>query len=209
MTELDRDQLRIKEYLEWKNRTIFMSVDEYLQRVNNPADGLLLNRDQTFICILSCPEDILKVANKMESVTALETAGLLKQIWFIDETGQEEYNYLVAEDLIKDKHEVYVHAADVNFVSQSFLVVQDINRYYAPHEQVHIIEKTEERLDYTLVPQAIGESLKHESYPCLLLVSDHKEFDRAGDMEVRHTMVFSLPPGVQYVSNGSIHYELR
>lgn len=183
----------IQDYQQWRARTVFMSRQEMQSRLNNVQDNLTAPVGMTFICVLTRPEDLLQIANRMESVAPLENAGLLKQVFIKEELDSQELEYLIEEGLLQTSQELCVSAQEFDYKQREVIKITDINPFFPEHEKVSVEAVEDYRGDYTLIPNALTQQALDQTYPCMLLVSDHESFDRAGDMSIRHTMLFDLP----------------
>lgn len=206
MTDIDIDyvQARRTAHEEWLKKMTFMSMPELKQKINEVPSFLLPTvAGLVSTCILQSPQDILKVANKIDRPQVLVNAGLLKAVFFEEEPDPEEVQ------LALEENELLFKETDDSYIAQTSYHVEDVNQFYPFEEQVHVRQDDTERINYLKIPEALTDKALNAAYPVILLISDHSQFDRAGEMQVRHTMFLELPPGVVVSQTENIQYSVQ
>lgn len=206
MTDIDIDyvQARRTAHEEWLKKMTFMSMPELKQKINEVPSFLLPTVAGIIsTCILQSPQDILKVANKIDNPRVLVNAGLLKAVFFEENPDPEEVQLALEENELLFKED------DSSYICQTSYFVEDVNQYYPFEEQVHVRQEETERINYLNIPEALTDKALSAKYPLILLISDHNEFDRAGEMQVRHTMFLELPPGVVANQTETIQFSVQ
>lgn len=206
MTDIDIDQIQLRraQHEEWLKNMTFMAMPDLKQKINQSSNFLLPTvAGLVSTCVLQSAQDILKVANKIDNPRILVNAGLLKAVFFEEEPDPEEI------ELALEENELLFKETDSSYIKQTSYYVEDVNQFYPVDEQVHVRQEETERINYLNIPEALTEKALNTSYPVILLISDHNQFDRAGELQVRHTMFLELPPGVLVTQTDEIQYTVQ